>query len=190
MAKRAHPQIVEAVRRLRRDGWSYVALARLCGRAQDTVGRWCDPAVEKRKKERNAKRNKERREGDIAARKRWRLNNPDSVKESRERYKAKYPDRVKAGDKRYRQQNPEKLAAIQARRRASAPPWLTEDHLEEIESFYSCAKMMSEAFQVKYEVDHIHPTNGKTLCGLHVPWNLQILERSKNREKSNKTLVS
>ena len=189
MAKRAHPQTIAAIRRLRRDGWSYAALARLCGRASDTIGRWCDPDVARRKKERNSKRNREQKDTDLSARARWRAINGDSVKQSRQKYKDRHPDRVKASDRRYRQRNPVKLAAIQAHRRASVPPWLTEEDLKEIESFYFCAKMMSKAFGVKYEVDHIHPSNGETLCGLHVPWNLQILTRSENRAKGNRLLV-
>lgn len=84
----------------------------------------------------------------------------------------------------WRKNNPGKAANQRAYRRAAeynaTPKWLSEKQKSEILHFYV------EAWQLGLEVDHIVPLRGKTVCGLHVPWNLQLLDRSANAKKNNK----
>ena len=66
------------------------------------------------------------------------------------------------------------------------PPWLTKTHYEAIEFFYWEAAELSKLVGEFYTVDHIVPLQGKTVSGLHVPWNLQILTKSENSSKGNR----
>lgn len=63
---------------------------------------------------------------------------------------------------------------------------LTDKHRDAIQRVYEHARDCSVITGEPYHVDHIIPINGETVCGLHVPWNLQILPAAINLRKSNK----
>ena len=73
-----------------------------------------------------------------------------------------------------------------ARKRNATPSWLTEQHKNEIAEVYAQAVELEKRTGVPYHVDHIVPLQGKNVCGLHVPWNLQVLTATQNRSKGNK----
>ena len=66
------------------------------------------------------------------------------------------------------------------------PPWLTSEHRLEMAAFFREARRLTRETGIKHEVDHIEPLNGPASCGLHVPWNLQVLTMKENKSKGNK----
>jgi len=90
---------------------------------------------------------------------------------------------------RYKKNNPYKYLAYNAKRRSSklqaTPNWLSEVQLQSIEHFYWLAKDLFSVTGEVYHVDHIVPLQGEHVCGLHVPWNLQVLPSDINIKKGN-----
>jgi len=69
------------------------------------------------------------------------------------------------------------------KKRHRSPAWAD---LEAIRKIYEdCAALNKEHGPRSYHVDHIIPLQGKTVSGLHVENNLQILKASDNLAKSN-----
>lgn len=104
----------------------------------------------------------------------------------------KNPEKRKKIANRYVKNNLAYYAARCAKRRSTklraTPPWLTKAQHEEIADIYRQAKELEAIFfNRKFHVDHIIPLQGKDVCGLHVPWNLQILTAEENLAKGNKT---
>lgn len=97
---------------------------------------------------------------------------------------------MNAVQRNWAKRNPDKCNAKQMKYKVSkknrTPPWLTKDHLKQIEEFYTRAKIAEDFTGVKYDVDHIEPIQGKDICGLHVPWNLQLLPKKENMKKGNR----
>lgn len=99
-------------------------------------------------------------------------------------------ERLRERDKARRESSPDAKAALQARRRArklsATPQWLTDADHAQIQSVYALADALQAATGIPHEVDHIVPLQGKLVCGLHVPWNLQAIPMRDNRSKGNR----
>lgn len=79
------------------------------------------------------------------------------------------------------------LRARRAKARASRalrmPAWADAEAIRE---FYLEAVRMTVKTGVLHEVDHVVPLLGKTVSGLHVECNLQVIPWLENRLKSNR----
>lgn len=67
----------------------------------------------------------------------------------------------------------------------ATPAWLSEPDRQRIRQFYLDAAALTGYTGEQYHVDHIVPLRGKDVCGLHVPWNLQLLTAYENLTKGN-----
>ena len=72
------------------------------------------------------------------------------------------------------------------RHREATPPWVTLAQRNEMRALYRVAMQLTRTTGVPYVVDHIVPLRSPVVCGLHVPWNLQVMTRDDNLKKSNK----
>lgn len=71
------------------------------------------------------------------------------------------------------------------RNRQATPKWLTKEQKQQIVNIYEHMRDCRATTGEDYHVDHIIPLRGENICGLHVPWNLQVLPADVNVSKSN-----
>lgn len=118
------------------------------------------------------------------------IHNQETILEKQAIYRYENKEICNSRIKCWAKRNPDKLRAKDARRRSqelkAQPLWLSGKHKQEIDNIYNLARDCELVSGEKYHVDHIVPLQGKTVCGLHVPWNLQVLPASVNIVKSNK----
>lgn len=136
--------------------------------------------------------------------KEWRVANPEKWAEQRKRYSKKHPDIINAKTLRWRARNPKKYAELtritrkknyarvlankakyRAVKQQRQPAWLSPVDLFEMQCIYLYRTALKQC-GLDYEVDHILPLQGKTVSGLHVPENLQVIPARENRLKNNR----
>ena len=126
-------------------------------------------------------------EASKAAGKRYYERNKDLVKAKA----AARPDAEKHKHKRnHKKENLEYYKVLcnarRRRHREATPTWLTTEQKEDIKQLYISAQKITKLTGVRYEVDHIIPLINDNVCGLHVPWNLQVIPKIDNLKKANK----
>jgi hypothetical protein len=123
----------------------------------------------------------------------WARDNRQKLLDRNKKYRADNPDFCKLmanknmGNQKLYQTSRNSLAAKRRGNKLHATPkWLSKDQLIKMGDLYWLCKDLLLISGQEYHVDHIVPLKGKNVCGLHVPWNLQILPSDVNIRKSNK----
>ena len=120
----------------------------------------------------------------IAASCKWGKKNRDKTRAASRKYYEANSAIVKARVTAFNRDHPEKANARNALRRSrklnATPIWVDRAALLEI---------YTEATDRNLTVDHIVPLQHPLVCGLHVPWNLQLLTSSENSRKGNRFTI-
>jgi 5-methylcytosine-specific restriction endonuclease McrA len=157
-----------------------------------------DPETVREEAREYYKNNKEKRK---ALDKTYRERHSEAIKVRRKMQREKNKLKIQLRLKLWRSKNIDKIrekvrsnaghyAATSAKRRAAklkaTPIWLNTEQLLEIKLLYLFVASRRKTTGLDLEVDHIVPLQGENVCGLHVPWNLQVLTASENAAKGNR----
>ncbi len=116
----------------------------------------------------------ENREKILAQKRTYQIENRDRLLEKQKAWKAANKGKVLAN-----------VAFRKARKKQATPPWPTKEQRREMRDLYETAELFRTNLNEDFHVDHIIPINHPLVCGLHVPWNLQILTAADNLQKGN-----
>lgn len=122
--------------------------------------------------ERASRRAREKMAEVVDYRRKWLSLNREKKRSQDAAWRAAHPDKVNVYSN-----------ARRARKLRAQPAWLSDNDLKKIEAVYEEAARRRVETGVVYHVDHIVPLKGKSVCGLHVPWNLQVLTKTENLRK-------
>jgi hypothetical protein len=119
----------------------------------------------------------------------YRKANKDKCRATIAAWSARNPDKIKGYAKKTRVVNSATINALTVKRRLAkmhrTPAWLTPDDFWLMRQAYELAALRTKMFGFAWHVDHIIPLQGKTVSGLHVPHNLQVIPGIENVRKAN-----
>jgi hypothetical protein len=120
----------------------------------------------------------------------WAKDHPESGRAGSQRWREKNLERAREINRAHYRANKQpylaRAALMRAHGKQAAPAWLTKEQWQEIAAFYELAQQTTIATGVLHVVDHFWPLKGENSCGLHVPWNLQVITHARNVAKGSK----
>ena len=130
----------------------------------------------------------------VKARVKYLAANAAKHKENCRRWDLENKERRLEIGRNYAKNNPEAICMKVAKRRAakyqSTPMALTDVDKLHIRCIYQLAQMRTKESGQEWHVDHIVPLRNKKVCGLHTPWNLQVIPKMENLKKKNTFVVA
>jgi transcriptional regulator with AAA-type ATPase domain len=144
-------------------------------------------------REKNPKKNKiyaeKYADAHAASTKAWRDANKERCYETGKKWRQQYPEKCNEFSREWRSRNRDAMNALKAKRRADIltrlPKWLSSDEKWMIGQAYSLARLRTQMTGFDWHVDHVLPLRGRTVSGLHTPYNLQVIPAVENLRKGN-----
>lgn len=119
----------------------------------------------------------------------YRAKNREEILAKKRVYQIENRERLLEKQKAWKQANKGKVLANvafrKAKKRQATPPWLAAEQRRQMRDLYETAEIFRANLNEDFHVDHIVPISHPLVCGLHVPWNLQILTAAENLQKGN-----
>ena len=119
-----------------------------------------------------------------------RIANPEPFRAAVKKHYYANLEKERERAKAWREENKGLINFYTAKRKVArlqrTPAWLSEDDHWMIEQAYELAALRSKMFGFPWHVDHVIPLRGKTVSGLHVPINLQVIPGVENLRKGNR----
>lgn len=117
----------------------------------------------------------------------FRAQNREALRIRQAEWRARNPESEKRKGAKWAAQNRGAKAANLARYRAAllqrTPVWADAGRIRQVYEYCAALNAFGKA---GFHVDHIYPTRGETVSGLHVAANLQVLPGQLNTAKSNR----